>query len=359
MPALAAALGAASLLVIVPLVVLANRTPSYRIEPGPPLAASPGQFIAALEAHGFLVTSADGGATWATNALGRPGNLLFLFNVTFSDSQRGWVVGRDASTVLATTDGGATWAPSKVRGMHVFNAVASCDAEHVWVAGRRTKDLPGVAASADGGLTWTAQTVPGRGVLNSITFSDSRHGWAVGLDTGASWQGYIVATTDGGRHWRTQFRTDSADELSLGRVAFADARHGWVAGTLSKPSDSGGDAGVILATDDGGATWKIQHEARLPLYDVTCSDAAHAWAAGQDGLIIATSDGGISWGEQPSGTSQSLRAISFSDSQRGWILAGQEALFATADGGASWTKVEMGPGVYIVDVAAASAGASR
>jgi photosystem II stability/assembly factor-like uncharacterized protein len=85
----------------------------------------------------------------------------------------------------------------------------------------------------------------------------------------------------------------------------------------------------------------------------------HAWAAGQDGLVIATSDGGKSWREQPSGTSQSLRAISFSDPQHGWILAGREALLATADGGASWTKVEMGPGVYVIDVAAISAAASR
>ncbi len=70
MPVVAAALGAASLLVIVPLAIAANRSPSYRIEPGPPLAASPGEFVAALELHGFLVTSADGGATWDRNVLG-------------------------------------------------------------------------------------------------------------------------------------------------------------------------------------------------------------------------------------------------------------------------------------------------
>jgi photosystem II stability/assembly factor-like uncharacterized protein len=358
MPMVAAALGAASLLVIVPLSIAANRSPSYRIEPGPPLAASPGQVVSTLELHGFLVTSADGGATWTRNVLGASGGLLIPWSVTFSDPERGWVMGRDPSAVLTTTDGGANWASSKVRGMRLLNAVASSEAHHVWVAGRRTKDLPGVAASADGGVTWTAHAVPGRGVLNSIAFPDSRHGWAVGLDTGASWQGYIVATTDGGRHWRTQFRTDS-EEMSLGCVTIADDRHGWVAGTLSKPSGSGADAGVILATDDGGATWEVQYEARLPLYPVTCTDAMHAWAAGQDGLVIATSDGGKSWREQPSGTSQSLRAISFSDPQHGWILAGREALLATADGGASWTKVEMGPGVYVIDVAAISAAASR
>jgi photosystem II stability/assembly factor-like uncharacterized protein len=356
MPAVAAALGAASLLVIVPLSIAANRSPSYRIEPGPPLAASPGQFVAALEAHGFLVTSADGGAAWERNVLGAP--VSFPWSVVFTDPQTGWVMGRDPSALLRTTDGGASWASAKVRGMRLLNALAGSDAQHLWVAGRRTRELPGVAASDDGGVSWTSYAVPGRGVLNSITFSDSRHGWAVGLDTESSWQGYIVATTDGGRHWRTQFRTDQ-DEMSLGRVTFADARHGWVAGTLSKPSGSGADAGVILATDDGGATWEVQYEARLPLYPVTCTDAMHAWAAGHDGLIIATSDGGKSWREQPSGTSQPLRAISFSDSRHGWILAGHGAVLATTDGGASWTKVKMGPGVYVIDVAATSVAASQ
>jgi photosystem II stability/assembly factor-like uncharacterized protein len=358
MPAVAAALGAASLLVIVPLSVAANRSPSYRIEPGPPLASSPGQFVAALEVHGFLVTSADGGATWTRNVLGASGGLLMPWSVLFSDPQRGWVAGRAPSAVLTTTDGGVSWASARVRGMAFVNALASSDAQHVWIAGRRAKDLPGVAASDDGGASWTAHAVPGRGALNSISFPDSRHGWAVGLDTGATWQGYIVATTDGGRHWRTQFRTDFS-EMRLGRVAFADARHGWVAGTLPRPSGSGGDAGVILATDDGGATWEVQYEARLPLYPVACTDAMHAWAAGHDGLVIATSDGGKSWREQPSGTSESLRAVSFSDSRHGWILAGRGALLATADGGASWTKVKMGPGVYVIDVAATSAAASQ
>jgi photosystem II stability/assembly factor-like uncharacterized protein len=356
MPAVAAALGAASLLVIVQLSIAANRSPSYRIEPGPPLAASPGQFVAALEVHGFLVTSADGGATWDRNVLDASGGLPW--SVVFSDPQRGWVAGRAPSAVLTTTDGGVRWASAKVRGMSFVNALASSDALHVWVAGRRAEDLPGVAASDDGGVTWTSHAVPGRGALGSISFPDPLHGWAVGEDTGATWQGYIVATTDGGRHWRTQFRTDSG-EMRLGRVTFADARHGWVAGTLSMPSGSGGDAGVILATDDGGATWEVQYEARRPLYPVTCTDAMHAWAAGHDGLIIATSDGGKSWREQPSSTSESLRAISFSDPQHGWILAGREALLATADGGAKWTKVERGRGVSVIAVAAASAATLR
>jgi photosystem II stability/assembly factor-like uncharacterized protein/uncharacterized membrane protein YGL010W len=358
MPALAAALGAISLLVIATLVFAANRAPSYRIEPRPPLAASPGQFAAALEAHGHLVTSRDGGASWATQAAKHPGGFILPWRVAFSDPQVGWLVGRFEVMVLATDDAGVTWSSSRVGGMGLLNAITCSDASHAWVAGRREEGLPGIAATDDGGVTWTVHAVPGRGALHSISFPDPMHGWAVGEDAGGDypWPGYIVATTDGGRSWRTQYRSDS-ETMRLGRVAFADDRHGWVAGTLHGTA-SRAEGGVILATRDGGATWKVEHEARRPLHAVACTDSRHVWAAGQDGLIVATSDGGRTWREQRSGTDQPLRAISFSDSRHGWIVAGRDALLATADGGATWAEVAMGPGVMVIDVAAASAAAS-
>ncbi len=358
MPALAAALGAVSLLVIATLVFAANRAPSYRIEPRPPLAASPGQFVAALEAHGHLVTSRDGGATWGTQAAGPPGGALLPWRVAFSDPERGWLADRFGGAVFSTVDGGTTWSATGLRGMGLLSAVACSGARHAWVAGHRDEGLPGIAATDDGGATWTVHAVPGRGALYSISFPDPTHGWAVGEDAGGDypWPEYIVATTDGGRSWRTQYRSD-AEAMRLARVVFADERRGWVTGTRS-PYSSREETGVILATKDGGATWEVQYEAQRPLVPIACTDARHVWAAGEDGLIVATSDGGRTWREQRSGTNQHLRAISFSDSRHGWIVAGDDALLATSDGGATWARIGMGPGVRVVDVAAASGAAS-
>ena len=64
------------------------------------------------------------------------------------------------------------------------------------------------------------------------------HGWAVGTDG-------ILATIDGGRTWRAQ---ESPTTNELDGIAFSDPRHGWV----------GGDLGVILATTDGGQSWVAQ-----------------------------------------------------------------------------------------------------
>jgi photosystem II stability/assembly factor-like uncharacterized protein len=342
LPALAAVLAAASLLVIVSLSVAANRAPSYRIEPSSLSEARPGQAVAALEVHGFLVTSADGGATWATNDLEASGTTVVPWRFAFSDARRGWVVDRFSGVVLATGDGGSIWTPSTVPGVRLFDAVTCDDAGHVWAAGRGSKNRPFLAASRDGGANWTVRAVPGRGALTSLSFPDPRHGWALLGDTSGDLRQSIMATSDGGLHWRMQLRL-TYDITGLRQIAFADARRGWAVGT--RPASTGSrDVGVVLATEDGGATWRIQHEAPRPLLCVTWTDAEHAWVAGEGGLVLTTSDGGETWREQRSGTSKALTRVSFSDSQHGWVLAGREALLATSDGGYTWEPIDMGPG---------------
>jgi photosystem II stability/assembly factor-like uncharacterized protein len=57
--------------------------------------------------------------------------------------------------------------------------------------------------------------------------------------------GAIVATTDGGATWKTQ---SSGSSANLYAVAFSDAAHGC---TVGVNVDTG--EGVILTTDNGGA----------------------------------------------------------------------------------------------------------
>ncbi len=72
-----------------------------------------------------------------------------------------------------------------------------CHGDHIWVVGS-----PGtfVAHSVDRGMTWqctpTGQSIP----LNAVHFIDDRTGWAVGE------LGTILATTDGGATWKVQRR---------------------------------------------------------------------------------------------------------------------------------------------------------
>ena len=55
-----------------------------------------------------------------------------------------------------------------------------------------------------------------------VTFTDARHGWIVGGEPG-----FILATSDGGRHWHTQL---SGTHDGLNSVSFVNASDGWVVG---------------------------------------------------------------------------------------------------------------------------------
>ncbi len=111
----------------------------------------------------------------------------------------GWLVG-DGGLVLNTRDLGKSWQtpegdpPAELRNHFDFSAL-DVRGQHCWIAG-----TPGtrVLHSADAGHTWqvgdTAQTLP----IKALAFVDEQHGWAVG-DLGT-----ILATRDGGQTWKTQ-----------------------------------------------------------------------------------------------------------------------------------------------------------
>ena len=46
-------------------------------------------------------------------------------------------------------------------------------------------------------------------------------------------------------------------------------------------------------------------------HDIFFTDENHGWAVGDAGLILATSDGGGTWTQEPSSTSSELRGVVF------------------------------------------------
>ncbi len=114
----------------------------------------------------------------------------------------GVAVGEGGLVLLSDGSRGSSWnfadlgLPPHVAEGWDFHAVGGCG-NNYWVVGR-----PGSAAlhSADLGRTWevvrTGQPLP----LHGISFIDEKHGWAVGE------LGTVLATEDGGRTWRVQRR---------------------------------------------------------------------------------------------------------------------------------------------------------
>jgi hypothetical protein len=116
-------------------------------------------------------------------------------------------------------------------------------------------------------------------------------------------------------------------------VACADAAHAWAVGSAS-----------ILATTDGGATWKLQTPDDIfDTFDaVACADSTHAWALGMDvgvgsmrrPYVHATTDGGATW--KPSGMPpDGVHSFAFTNANVGWCVS-DSGVYATSTGGSEY-----------------------
>lgn len=161
---------------------------------------------------------------------------------------------------------------------------------------------------------------PGGPVPTGFHFVDALHGWLVGAtcEAGQPCRVGIFASADGGRTWSRQL---DADILAGGFLVTSLGREGY----------------ALRATEDGGATWTQM--AVLPPWQygrrsVSFPSASVGWIA--DGKrLLATSDGGRSWKAYDLGALDP-QALEFTDGKHGWMLDERGGLYRTTDGGASW-----------------------
>jgi photosystem II stability/assembly factor-like uncharacterized protein len=150
------------------------------------------------------------------------------------------------------------------------------------------------------------------------------HAWAAGE------AGTLLVTTDGGATWKRQrflLQQRGVD------VAFTDAQTGWLVT----------DAGTLLATTDGGAAWTVAEKVKVSVKAIAATDASHAWivgnalgAAGDPGAaaVYRTTDAGATWQRIGFGMAQ-LADVAFADERRG-VLVALDKIWSTRDGGRTW-----------------------
>ncbi len=190
--------------------------------------------------------------------------------------------------------------------------------------------VQGKACSGGGGLGWCWQRpLPQGNAINDTVFVDDLRGWAVGES------GTILATGDGGVTWRAQ---SSGTSSSLYKVTFADAQVGWITGAY----------GQVLRTTDGGATWQSFSVGRADTIEsVGATDANSAWVQTYAGPFVTT-DGGAHWQPMPGPSAsygyQFLAVTSVTDA---WAVRndGYEppSVVHSADGGRTWTSAGIPP----------------
>ncbi|HEX8558565.1 MAG TPA: YCF48-related protein [Pyrinomonadaceae bacterium] len=293
---------------------------------------------------GALLRTSDGGETW--EAAGRP-TTDTLRDVFFGDAETGWLVcqrpdfgpsqeGEPLSYLLKTADGGATWTRVEVtKGADAnlrLTGVRFAGAAHGWAYG----EMGALFATRDGGATWTRQSAPTRHLLLGANFLDERTGWLAGggltilktADGGESWRAGLVLMPAEGRETRAsgpgiQGRGEAArrepqgeappppkSSRRLNAVWFADARRGWAVGA----------EGVVVATEDGGASWRPQASGvGDDLFDVKFFDAREGWAVGAGGAMLHTTDGGRTWADERRVTTHALERLAVVG-RRAWAV---------------------------------------
>jgi photosystem II stability/assembly factor-like uncharacterized protein len=252
-----------------------------------------------------------------------------LFDTCFATDRDGWMVG-ELGRIFHTADGGQTWERQDAGTKRPLLAISCVDARTVWIAGKEGI----VYGTTDAGATWTeAKTGSNRHVF-ALEFAGRDRGH------GAGDFGTMIHTEDGGKTWTSmrvppevQLPESAFDtgvdpgDINLYGISYADPDHLWVVGEF----------GTIMASDDGGRTFRQQHSPiESTLSGVHFVDPQHGWAVGIDNAILHTDDGGTTWNAQTPPIAQRSFYDVMVAGDRGWIVGNAGTVLKSGDGGATW-----------------------
>ncbi len=236
--------------------------------------------------QGVVIKTQDGGRTWQT----LPSPMLpALVGVRLFDGRRGVAFGRSLPAYPAgmffTSDGGVTWQP------------VTTDRGGDWLAGDFIDPDTGAAAGPGGAqasvvqrhVTHSALAGPTLRGLHALRLVPPVGGWLVGDG------GLVMTTGDLGHSWQTppgELPSGVAEQFDFHAVAVRGEKV-WVAGSPGTR---------VFHSPDGGQSWQaIATGQNVPLRAITFIDDQHGWAVGELGTILATADGGQSWRMQRAG----------------------------------------------------------
>jgi len=134
-------------------------------------------------------------------------------------------------------------------------------------------------------------------------FINETHGWAMTLYS-------LYRTTDGGKTWE-RLSQEPEKDARFTAFTFVDELHGWLAIVKmdSAKSYGLGISSVIMITEDGGRSWKLQasFQDEIQINDVRFLNENEGLAVGDKGLenradrgeifVLGTSNGGKEWND--------------------------------------------------------------
>lgn len=234
---------------------------------------------------GVLLRTRDGGATWT---LERKLMLPALERIAFFDPMHGWALGQSSaffpSGVFTTEDGGRTW------------SALPAPESRAWLTGDFIDPHTGALA----GRVGTPATIRRRGVeavsanyglrsLQQMKLIAPAGGWLVGDG------GLALTTRDLGKTWQTtegEISPGIRNQFDFAALAVR-GEHCWIAGAPGTR---------VLHTADGGRSWQAHDTGQpLPIHGMAFVNDQKGFAVGDLGTILATADGGATWKRQRGG----------------------------------------------------------
>jgi photosystem II stability/assembly factor-like uncharacterized protein len=317
-----------------------------------------------------VATTSDG-STWSIQTLGNTFSPQRLWSVSCANSSTCTAAG-DAGQAWRTDDGGITWtAQSPAPGRTPQYRGTSCSIPTACVVvGEQEKEKPDVAgiyATTDGGSNWSRQASHSTNLLRAVSCSSATTCLAVGM------RGSILRTSDGGANWSNQspgsdsdlsrIVCSSGDEgqclteglNSLNGVSFPDPNTGFGVGSYR----------TVMATTDAGAHWSTLASGVMQytspgnppvpppaLNAISCQDSTSCVAVGDAGSVVTSTDGGASWSDQPSGTNSELLGVSC-PSATCYAVGSRGTILKSRDGGASWHDLNSATDNLLSDISCA------
>jgi photosystem II stability/assembly factor-like uncharacterized protein len=261
--------------------------------------------------EGFIAVSSDMGVTWAQPASGVTEDLR---DVMFGIEGKIYIAG-NSKTMLYSDNSGSTWAQVVIPDSVIHNPHnrTNWNFQSIWVANDTIMmgtGLPGIpiqiVRSVDNGQNWTTTLPEGVAIppsntgayLTGISFAaDGLTGyasyWALGING-------LAKTTNGGVSWH---KLESIQQF----VPFPNPEIEYVSDVIyfrysvavsqdAQKVITGGSFGQMIASVDGGQTWKEifggplqgHREMRSTVFDAVCiSPNGQNWiTAGSRGLIL-------------------------------------------------------------------------
>ncbi|HEX6898904.1 MAG TPA: YCF48-related protein [Thermoanaerobaculia bacterium] len=215
-----------------------------------------------------------------------------LYSVHFLDDRNGWVAG-DNGALFSTRDSGQTWTQRDAGvGRVNFRVVYFSGVAEGWVVVADGSQL----RTSNQGETWKRASIAGlrlieKATFGSDTFTDScflrkaRYSFCSqnGEISILRLSGSSAAQTAPAAAYLRALLQDPAAPISVDVLS-------------SRQAKAVADKGVFQWTEDGGATWSERRlDAHQEFRSVSFSDSQRGWIAGARGTVLATDDGGDTW----------------------------------------------------------------